>query len=499
MAISPSITPFSFSNQEDTLRAGIDTNHVAGTLWYNGYNKSSASLNTGCCDPIEKAQQSNGSTWCVENPGLRPTNKSVTFENYVIKKVRIIGKSNNIAAAKACDAANMSVVCDSGFMFFNQGTCIPFEPMTESNSWKFSDIKADIFRDLPQALFIDSVFYTAGNQGTNLPMNWATEEQSMSLSIKKTYAGLSTICAKRSDGYTTRYGQFTFRGVTVVRVPLPYLKPGNFSRGKGSSADLLSACGSYNSNIAYAPICDSMMNNDGMCVLLGDLEKPEPLKMPIDWQVTMKKQLALRKIDANFVEHTSIYRGFESGLKSAFVHGQGSKVKLSHYGLSTLCAPVLKPRDIKIQMQVYDAASKAGDKKKLAIHHMRAVRVSGLMTGGNAFKACQALQPPAYPVCNDPGVVDPFEMNCYPLIHPGISSMFSQWSKPTSHFIHRALALQNPILQSASGPILDIDLSNIFWFVGKAQAPMAYSNGLQSIDGLSNWQKDRYTYCVAKP
>jgi len=31
-----------------------------------------------------------------------------------------------------------------------------------------------------------------------------------------------------------------------------------------------------------------MMKNDGMCVLLGDLERPEPFKIPNDWQVNEK-------------------------------------------------------------------------------------------------------------------------------------------------------------------------------------------------------------------
>jgi len=501
--LSPSDRPWEFANPHNAREGGVEESALAGTYMYAGFNLSTAAYNTGCCGPRHGVKATDGRIFCVKDD-TKSKPVSISYDNYELKRVRIEGISNPRTAIDACrseKAGFMEVVCDTGFLFFKQGVCIPFEPLSISGGWKFSDVNADISRNIDRHLFTGAAMYNGGRPGHEKPLNFITNERPIALNPQKSYANMDTICAKREFKFSKKYSGFSFNDHKVIRVRVLELPDapqwGKESRGQATSSSLLTACENHKRNprqktttpAEYAPICDSMTDNDGMCVLLGDLEVRPNYKMPKDWYMSRKADILKRQIDANFIMHTSFYTGLDQMSQSRFVHGKG--VTLSDYGLDTFCAALPKPQDLSLDVKTFPEAII----NQVQEHKFKAVRVAGTMEGINAITACAKLGTVWFPVCDNRDFADanPKTMTCYPISHPQVDTLHSVFSNKKMFFIDRILGVTGKKINHKT--VFDVD--NVFWYAGKGA--MRYSGGLKSKKAKSTWHKDRYTYCTTKP
>jgi len=493
--LSPSDRPWEFANPHNAKEGGIDESALAGTYMYAGFNLSTAAYNTGCCGPRHGVKATGGRIFCVKDANTsKPV--SISYDNYELKRVSIKGISNPRTAIDACRSHNATVVCDTGFVFFKQGVCIPFEPLSVSGGWQFSDLNADISRNMDRHFFAGAVTYNGGRQGHETPLNFITDEMPFALNPQKTYMNMDIICAKRELKFSKKFSQFVFNRHKVIRVRVLELPDtplwGNQSRGQATSSSLLTTCANHMSinrtkttPAKYAPICDSMSDNDGMCVLLGDLEVRPDMKMPKDWYMSRIADILKRQIDANFIMHTSFYTGLEQMSQSRFVHRGG--VTLSDYGLDTFCTAVPKPQDISLDAKSFPEAKKNLDGTlprfpvlidgEVKTHEFKAVRVNGTMEGINAITACAKFGTGWFPVCDNFQFAHPNPtktMTCYPISHPQISALYSVFSAKKVFFIDRILGVTGKKINDKT--MFDVD--NVFWYTG--QGPMMFSSGQRS-------------------
>jgi hypothetical protein len=345
------------SNPAQSKAAGRDVPRplVQGTFIYNPGNGDRSSLDEGDQSRWSTNDDENGDTLCSE---YNHAVSNFTWNNFLFVRTKVQGDMTGANILAACDQLNMKPACDKKSYADDRCEVV-------SGTWHLSNAPKAF--SLPKQKMLGAYFYCGTAMGgltllnTGLTHKWSGTYNQNSGHRTVTDRNGDTFCAKkqRSAPVSTSWG-----GVELHRIAV---------QGEMNSENIVTACDSRD----MVPLCAAAKYADGRCYMLSGR----------DWHFSKPQDTRGKGLTRKLLHNSFFYAGNQkSTLNSLMDTGKDHRWSTEKdKNEDTVC--------------IKDTRKKGDRDFEFQGYKFKRVKVDGVMTSTNLFKACLKDDPDSRPPC----------------------------------------------------------------------------------------------------